>query len=385
MLTIAVAAIMLILCAALGNVMMFETRQSIRQEKRTQAYSVAKSGATAVTKYITTNMNASQDTALAGLAVGATIKTTDNIFEGNKYDIEITKKSSTQLLVKTTGKIENGSSNGNPIYVEDSVTSVLKLDNVPVAINSAVFGINSVKLNQGSGKIYGSIGTSSSSSDAILCYDDFVTKDIYIPVGADPNKVIKRVQAGTNRVNQVDQHYPPFILPTYTVKQSDKTVGNGVNGSIDATNPAKNWYENITLNSGELEIKISGDTELRVKNITLNSGKLKIVGTGTLKLYVENSFITGGAVQINYDEDSNKLFVYSSAASIVIQDKVYFNGLIYAPSSDVTLKGGSLVKGAIIANNVKTDNDPTVTYVPITGGVPITGSSTSKYKQEYWQ
>ncbi|MBU3177513.1 hypothetical protein KPL47_14335 [Clostridium estertheticum] len=374
LIVLAIASILVILSAAVGTGVVWEANNARNQEKKTQAYYIARSGAAATAKWLE-NMTDAEASKFNALTFPLNSK--NNVFKNGTYDITINKIDQ-QLFVESVGRVKSGTS-----YVTDTVTSVLKSEasNIVASIKTSIFGVDGVNINS---PIKGDIGTNSTNAGAIYYNGNYLTGDIYIPSAGDLKKIVTKVSwAGDLVIKRADNEYQE---PTYPINPGSPLNKGSVTISTPTSIDANSYYDNINIVSNTtLTINIGeGDNTLSIKNLFL-SGNIKINGTGRLRLYVEGLILTGYGSNLNSDTDSKNLILYYNGSSLTLDNGVKFNATIYAPNTNIDLEGGATINGSIVGKTVKTGNNAQVIYQNNTSSVPISSSSGSKYKSAYWK
>ena len=132
LIVIAIVGVLLILCSALGTGVVWEANNARNQEKKTQAYYVARAGAAATAKYIGSLSSTDMNTLLSQLPLHS-----DNTALGNgNFNITVPAIKDGELLIKSIGLINNGKdSSGNAKYITDTVTIAVVLNNIGITNN----------------------------------------------------------------------------------------------------------------------------------------------------------------------------------------------------------------------------------------------------------
>lgn len=81
-------------------------------------------------------------------------------------------------------------------------------------------------------------------------------------------------------------------------------------------------------------------------------GQSSISISGPTDIYLTGDLDTSGGNLINSTEDPNNLRILMTGGTAVINASIDWYGLLYAPDTDVTIKGTADIYGAIIGNNV---------------------------------
>ena len=169
LIVIAMVGVLLILCSSLGTSVVWETNNARNQEKKTQAYYIARAGAAATAKYISSMNNTDVSTLVSQLP----LHSDNNIFGNGNFNITVPTITDGKLLIKSTGRVNNGKdSNGSPKYITDTVTVVINNTISPI-ITTAIFGKSSIRLKGGT--VDGDIGTNSMAANSIKYDNDIIT------------------------------------------------------------------------------------------------------------------------------------------------------------------------------------------------------------------
>jgi hypothetical protein len=94
--------------------------------------------------------------------------------------------------------------------------------------------------------------------------------------------------------------------------------------------------------SGNIDVVVNG-------SLDFNSDTYEITGDGNVTLYVKGDVEMSGNARINSNGDSSDLlmYVHSDAGSVTAaKGTPQYKGLIYAPNTDLNIKGGGKCKNA---------------------------------------
>lgn len=431
-LVIIIMSVFFILCTSLGSSVVWEANNASNQEKKTQAYYIARAGAAATAQYIKSMSSADMSTMVSQLPLHS-----DNIAFGNgNYNITIPTITGGKLLITSTGLINNGKdSSGNAQYITDTVTVVLN-NTVATAttITTAIFGKSSITLHGGT--VDGDIATNSIAANSIVYYNDIITSGhkIIIPSTGNKDLVVKATETWikpvtvVNSLNTVVSDYPMPVMPGFPSTLAN--MGNiSINGAGSANISSDGYYNSVTIDSNTtLTIDTStGDRTIRIKNLNMIQGKIIITGGNKVNLFVDNCTNLKGYVNSNGSSngDKNKLLLYcnnttpftiggethiygsvmwgtgdltftgsgaiignliSMGTSITLNGGSFLDSqVLYAPNANITLIAGAHVIGAVIGNMVSMDGGAIISLPNTPPTMPVIPGSSSSTQISYWQ
>lgn len=307
-LVIMVMFVLTIFGVTLLTISLAEKKQIAHQDKRMQAYYLAKSGADTVASYILKNPKKAQELIDAG--------------ESN-----------------TNSQLSNGT---------------FKVDAIPIS------GTNDVKV-----KATGYVGGIENTTNVIirrLSFKEILDKTIYTNSDLDIQEMVVTgdiqsggsIKWGANYtgtaypyeercIDNVNPFYTPSLsAPDYEVKNKLEEIDSSTEYS--KLSIANNGILNIIANDKTIIIKVN---ELDIK------GRLNIysTGKGIVEIYVNNSITVTTNGIINNTHPKN-LFVYLNKDSIFhIQANMDFNGYIFGPEATVMIQSAkSTINGAIFSD-----------------------------------
>jgi len=426
-LVIATVGVLLILCSALGTGVVWEANNARNQEKKTQAYYIARSGAAATAKYIGAMNNTDMSTLVSQLP----LKSDNNIFGNGTFNIAVPTITDGQLLIKSTGSVKNGTnSDGTAKYITDTVTVVLN-NTISPTITTALFASTKITLNGGSET--GDIGTNSIEANSIEYYNsgiingNVIISNNAIPavvvVNKDPTWIVPATVVVSP--NNVVGNYPIPVMPSFPSGLTTRP-NISLNGDASATISADGYYNSVVIdNNTTLTIDTSsGDRNIRINNLNIIQGKIIITGGNKVNLYVSTCSNINGYINSdgNLNGDKNKLkfycnntapFTFNGSTHIygsviwgtgaltftgsgaIIGNLtssgtyIYFNGgsfldsqILYAPNADITLNSGKII-GAVIGKTVTMTNAGFVVTLPSV--LPTLPINTDSYQISYWR
>ena len=130
-----------------------------------------------------------------------------------------------------------------------------------------------------------------------------------------------------------------------------------INGNLKFSNNAVLWLEGT--------VYVSGSVDMTANNCQV----LAKPGTATPAVLVANGDIT---IKNNTvaTPDVNMPLIMSVNGNINCSNNDYVVGALYAPNGTITLMNNTRVDGAVVAKNIVTNNNYSVTYNPIVQNIP---------------
>ncbi|WP_133257560.1 hypothetical protein [Paenibacillus montanisoli] len=311
------------------------------QEKKMQAYYLAKSGANAVAGYIKnhynyTTFNPGGKVSLVDLNAQLN---QDVPLGAGSFKVQVSKVNSTTetLKVVSTGKV-NG--------VQEKATLLLNTTSFKFG-KETIFASEAIEGN-GNTSIKGNVATNSSlgSSDPISVPDiSCFRSDGTI----EPDKT-KCKEYNANR------HYPDAVYPS---------LASCDNNLISETITADKCYKDTSLNNSDavtLTISVSGNQDIQVDltkfnalkgqaSLTINVVKADPTKTGKALIYF-NTLDTNGGTNFSVTGDANSAVVFFKGKLDAGGHTVFSKVSVYAPNSEILFKGGVDFNGVIIAKKV---------------------------------
>lgn len=212
----------------------------------------------------------------------------------------------------------------------------------------------------------------------------------------DPSNLIR---SGGSTVTDSDLHHTftsPFDnLPKVTIPSDLLNLSYPVQGDPRISGQYTLIGGNLTVDNNKT-ITISGGN-FRFKKITMNNNSIMNI-TGNTRFYVEQTFLLSNNVQVNIQNNSTVIWYFgglgtsfplnlsnnseinnpsSNAGNLRIYINVptgqssqlnifnnakAFNGVIYAPDTDITIINNGQFYGSIVAKNIFLENNANVHY-----------------------
>lgn len=337
---IVVMAALAILGAGILHVSIAETKQVSWDQKRMQAYYLAKSGASATAAWMLNPLNNGEVLIDAGWSNPPTALGRGEF----TVSVERNQMDTSEIFIKSVGTVDNVEARAVLTLYEYGYSSTTPLfDNV-------IFATYDLTLT-GDTTVHGNV----EAGDQIITEGNSLNLD-------EGDQQIE----GTGRTN------PAPIFPTSLPYGADADAeGNlhieqGTKSTYTINTSSR--YNNLILENGTLIFNTGGSTmSILVDNLDLKNGTVKISGGGTLWLFVNSSadFIT----DTNYNpppetpaEPKSLVVLLNNGCSILIPGNRVFNGFVYGPYATVNLTGTDEFTGAIIGGNVNCTGTPEITY-----------------------
>lgn len=426
-LALGISLSLLILVMAISTTLSVETKTSINQQKKIQAYYIARSGATAAAKWITSQNNLSFP-----------LNSYNNSFGNGLFDLSINQDENNpnKIIVNSIGKVANGTnSDGSTAYATNTATIILNANTNNTSnisnIKTAIWGINNLTIKS---TVNGDVGTSS-QNPIILDWGFNINGTIYSngtvtkPNYSNP-VTVKPLSDLYNYLPPIFPSYPSNLtnMPNILLSGGEPNTHYSINGNT--------YYDTITVTQNRfLQINTNNQSNsiIRIKNFDVQQGRIIINGSGNVTLFIDNLINLKGAVNKDGSiNDSKQLIMYcnnGNNGSLNLANGVYINGslyigntpinitggaiingdivttsqdfkmgggsnalygIIYAPNANIDLSGGANINGAVIGKTVTLENageTVTLTNNLITPQHPISisSSNTTTYTQDHWQ
>lgn len=347
-LVLIIAGVFTILATVIGSFAINENKQAIRQQKRIQAYYIARAGAEVTAEWII-SMNSDEIQKLSN-----SMESEKKVFGEGFFQVDVTKDGN-NLVIKSTGKVANGNdSMGDTKYVEEVVSLVLDKKSFGGTISQfdvAVFGKNSItSVSQGKGGVVGNIATNSERTAAVKLngsYDEIGTAQI--PTCANKEAIV----SGKNNPKSIEytdgkRNYPSPIIPDF----STIPISSSINSPVDTS---------------------KRDIVIRVKELVLSGGdNINIVGSNKLIIFIDNEFSMKGNSSINPNGNPDKVQIYyNGSKGLDFRGNVKINASLYTDKANILLDGDHAITGDIITggSNVTIKNkyypeNPRLIYAP---------------------
>jgi len=352
-----VIVIVTVIVTSMFALSLADTRYASKQEQKTQAQYVARSGAVASLKYILANPYEFNPNTF-------TTKTIPDTTMGEGYfSAVITKPFFGGLVVRSTGvvagisetvsvSLSKGNYNGIFKGVRQTRPGNLDISAMPVTYepgSTVQIEANVTSLNQ--------ITLASTNN-------------------SDPN-IVKSANS---------EPLPPVVLPSNYTSYPYRAVMSGDNvitGNMWIGRLAKGNNQNIVFDTQGVEQFVVVDN----LDITGPHGALEVVGTGVVHLFIRTSGSIDTPVNANTREPS-KLFIYvADGVTMALQANCQLNAYLYGPNAIIEIQSDQTqIRGSIIGNILQRNSNQGVHgqfhFVPLPDNTDYTGIM--YYKADYF-
>ncbi len=325
------------------------------QNNNLKAYYLAESGARYATALIQSDLSGGSTVNMTALNASPTF----NLATG-KFTLVIDNSNSSYILLTSTGIVDSG-------WLQTKRAVTYKISNPGGAFSEAAMAGLQISLDHGS-----HIDSYNSSNGA------------YGGINVSANGNVSTNTGGT--VTNKNGSTVNGTITTSSVNLNTLLDANGVAHLVNSENPG-GTSSSIQLVSNTLTIP--APATMNLTNFSLDqSSTLIIQGSGVVTIYLNgnlsldhasilniasgvtvNIYMTGflalnnGATMGDTSTDvASRLTVYSSDGSVTLDQNSVFVGAIYAPLAIASLDHGSVVYGAIIANQLSLDNAAQLHY-----------------------
>tara|TARA_R100000027_G_scaffold53229_1_gene42025 strand:- start:1465 stop:2718 length:1254 start_codon:yes stop_codon:yes gene_type:complete len=305
------------------------------------------------------------------------------VFSEGLVDNPMTPEISRQIIVQLErrGLFANGLTaretiifNGNRIAIDSYRSSLGSYD---IYINRGDNGtVASVSIEDdiiavNNGDIWGYVATGGGEPD-IGPNGSILGEDSPVGTNIDPSRLSYDFYADFPPVDT------PDISSAYT-SYSGNVIGSPSNSSVYN-------LSNFDIRSRDT-ITVYGDVKIVVQDETDIKGELIIAPGSTLELYLKDDMNIGGTGIVNQTSDPASLQIYavdSGVGEIKLHGSGTLFGVVYAPDSLVSLKGGGSVGaayGAIVGQNIRLNGNYEFHYDEDVGDIGDSGVKISLWKE----
>jgi hypothetical protein len=387
-------AILSILGLALLNVSLFETKVSVKDAKKLEAYYLAKSGAYSTAKKL---MLPSSDTLVDSFLSAGVADSQETALGGGKFKVKVTKidvpNQSPKLKIESIGIIPYLSST-----IEQKETVVLEKINL---FNRAIFASGNIN-NASNSYINGDIEARGTIANKLPPQVNSSAIIIENSPRTYPGPVLPNTIEFENKIGINETEFPGIFdavtnphMPNHPALYSKWEVDSNLTVRDNNTYVSPNIrYGNYKYN--ELEIKssrkltfdISKDMRIYVNSFNALNAELEVKSTsgtqGKLYIYVDSNFKFYGNI---ISPPETFYLIAADGANIEMQTgNQVFNGYIYAPGANLDYKSGTY-SGAIVCNNMSLGSSGSISYngTGISNIIPESlGLNSFGYKMGLW-
>ncbi|MGM1047376.1 MAG: DUF7305 domain-containing protein [Bacillota bacterium] len=344
-----------ILGMALLGVSVSQAARTVHQEKKEQAFYIAKSGADAIASYIIENYNPATLTTTAISTLHRDYLDQDIHLGQGTFHAEVTTGAPLNpytIIIKSTAKVGN---------VTNQATLTLEPDAPIVSMNHAIFASENIDITSTS-------ETTINNGGSVVAGGVIQGSDrISFPNGGGPP------QSGYPAEN-----FPPVIPFPDTSSWPLETLGATISKSGKYTDPAP-APESVSIN---IDITNNKDLYIVFDQFKPSTAIINITGAGDGIINIYANSIDIAASFTIYNTSNKKVILY-------VKDSIKFVGsfnlhgvLLYAPEAEYTATRGSTeIRGAMVTKNLSLNGATTVNYDANIANL-ITG--TRKFKKVKW-
>lgn len=358
---ILVVLVLTLLGTALWNYSMADTMQTAREEKRIQAYYLARSGAESVANHLVNQPMGSLNEEIDD-AYPNSVTSTPVDFGNGSFIVTVTKLDTTSVLIESVGTIEGDITQKASIVLQSSSESLNLFEHALLSNGPIILGPNS----QVTG---GSIATTLPESDDPIDNNSHNIDDDILLYG-------------------VDADFPAIEIPdtdengnTITYTHVGGTYGGGnpnpisTHTSFNAAKITGNTVVTFDTNGGDLYIVCNGQFSVGGK-ATIN-----VIGGGRLFLYT-SSFDLSGTMATS---GGSGIFVFAYGPGEALRVRGTINGTVamYADEGTANLNGATAtINGSIVATEINLGNS-NVNFIQIDDD-DVFDEGTNTYKIVQW-
>lgn len=327
--------ILMVASVTILSMSLSETKLAMREEEKTKAYYIARSGAEAASLWLSNATNSSAanvDSLISNNNLNVDTWTnfpdSTNPATGRfKISFHGTRKSP---LIESIGEY-HGIQSTVRLYVK---SNPLFSNNSPVTILSNL----SLQPNNHIYDQYGNDGNVTLATDATISGNGakniHIVNRIYTDLGPYPLEV--------NGIDTPDVQRPWTAPSSAITNSSAGYVGKHFKGSVN-----KGVEQPIDV--GTLTFDLTSDMAIQFNS--LSAEQITVKGTGVLTIYVNDiqMFSSGGSIE-TMGNAKLVLYILTANESTIKGPKTKFQGLIYAPLAKVNFEANGGVFGGVIAN-----------------------------------
>ncbi|KOR87698.1 DUF7305 domain-containing protein [Paenibacillus solani] len=319
-----------------------QAARTVHQEKKEQAFYIAKSGADAIASYIIDKYNP------ITLSEEGTI---DKLNEDLNQDISLPLPSPGTFKVTLSDQKLNGIINtinitsvGKVGNVTDQVVLSLGLDGPVSKSDHAIFAFGNIDITNDS---YGPPSKASVNNGNVAAEGN-INGNLVFPVGG----------TATPSYTGVSPPKIPFINATSWTKQ---TLGSSINESGYYGDIMINNSKVFSINANSKEIHVVFGEMIINSSTTINVNGSTSTPDGIIHIYANS---LRGTSSLTLNNTNNKNVIFHVKDNIDLVGSFNLGGaLLYAPEAEYTATSGSLVlRGAMVVKNLAMLGDHVVNY-----------------------
>jgi cytoskeletal protein CcmA (bactofilin family) len=277
------------------------------QEKKLQAYYLARSGTIAVASYIVENPDGLTDSQMNSFVNKLLAAGTSEAFQLDASDrgeivVTIEQPSDKKLVVQSTASIDAISQTVSLEILIENYTSDKKF-------SKAIFSNGNIFMTGGT-TVTGDMAAISDDASVSISGGSTVDGVIYISPDTDPSKVTSSVPVEVVHLETIPDFPKPYF-PKFPEPPAISHTGTSliVDWSGDKTiSESIHYSENITANNNTLFIRADSPMKVRAGSLTVGGGAcMQIDANHGLDLFIDNNMVLSGdnVININTDHDIN--------------------------------------------------------------------------------
>ncbi|WP_106767475.1 pilus assembly PilX N-terminal domain-containing protein [Paenibacillus faecalis] len=347
-----------ILGMTLLGVSVSQASRTVYQEKKEQAFYIAKSGADAIASYIIENYNPVTLTTTAISTLNHDYLDQDIYLGQGTFRAEVTTGAPLNpytIIVKSTAKVGN---------VTNQATLTLEPDAPIVSMNHAIFASQNINIT--------------STSQTTINNGGSVVAGGIIHEPLNPNNKIKfPAGGGPPQSGYPTENFPPIIPFHNTDSWPIEPVGAKINKSGRYKDPSP--AESVSFN---IEITNNKDLYIVFDQFKPSSAIINISGTGDGIINIYANTIDIASSFTIYNLSNKKVILYVSDTIDFVGSFNLHGVLLYAPEAEYTATNGSTsITGAMVTKNLSLNGATEVNY---DANIANLISETRKFKKVKW-
>jgi cytoskeletal protein CcmA (bactofilin family) len=274
------------------------------------------------------------------------------VINGNTVQVDVIKQAADTIRIRSSVQAKN-SLGYNKVVSQNAVLTATTNTN---PFEYAAFGGNSVDMQNGKADSYnsnkGMYGGTNIDSSGDVGTNGSISFNPQGRIKGDASTGPGGT-ADTTKVTGTVTHsnaltFAPVSVPDSLKNRSEESAPSSGNIYGPSHKYASFSPNNVTIN-GNVAMYITGNLAMS------GNSQISISAGSSLTIFIDGTVDLGGKGVINNDSIPSKFIIqstYSGSAGVTIHGKGNLFGAIYAPNTQVDLKGNADVYGSIIANTL---------------------------------